>query len=156
MRGGNCSGASDCGTQSFGTPQTALSSLSTGLNAQPNSLLFTGVAPSCGMTGGKYPKKKRGMKKRKSHGGSGLTAIAVPAVLVAANQMYSRKGRKSRKGKSFRRRRSMRGGSYVAATADMDSSLAHGMNANHELSFGKVGANVGIEAGVKTMGEITL
>ena len=64
--------------------------------------LFTGKS-ACGMTGGKYPKKKRGKK----HGGSGLTAIAVPAALVAANQMYSRKGRK---GKSMRRRRSMRGG----------------------------------------------
>jgi len=152
MRGGIGSGAAGHGVASYGTFDLQMDKLTNNMfsNSNNSTNLLTGKA-ACGMTGGKYPKKKRGMKKRKSHGGSGLTAIAVPAVLVAANQMYSRKGRK---GKSFRRRRSMRGGSFVAASAGMDSTMAHGANANLELPFGKAGANVGIEAGMKTMGEI--
>jgi len=105
MRGGTgCSGASGCGLVSFGGPETALAKLNHDMFAPSNNStnLFTGKS-ACGMTGGKYPKKRRGKK----HGGSGLTAIAVPALLVTANQMYSRKGRK---GKSMRRRRSMRVG----------------------------------------------
>jgi hypothetical protein len=115
MRGGTlCSGTSGCGLVSFGGPETALAKLNHDMFAPSNNStnLFTGKS-ACGMTGGKYPKKKRGKK----HGGSGLTAIAVPAALVAANQMYSRKGRKGRKGKSMRRRRSMRGGQILYSTA---------------------------------------
>ena len=104
MRGGSCAGTSGCGTMSFGTSDMQMAKLNSDMHGPSNNAtnLLTGQS-ACGMTGGKYPKKKRGKK----HGGSGLTAIAVPAALVAANQMYSRKGRK---GKSMRRRRSMRGG----------------------------------------------
>ena len=154
MRGGTNGGASGHGVASFGSFEQQMRQLTSNMSAPSNNStnLLTGKA-GCGMTGGKYPKKKRGMKKRKSHGGSGLTAIAVPAILVAANQMYSRKGRK---GKSFRRRRSMRGGSFVAASAGMDSTMAHGMKANLELPFGKAGADMGIQAGMKTAGEISV
>ena len=154
MRGGSCAGASGCGVASFG-PTGGLTELNANMFAPSNNNttnLWTGKS-ACGMTGGKKSAKKRHGKK---HGGSGLTAIAVPAVLVATNQMYSRKGRKHRKGKSFRRRRSMRGGSVVAASAALDSSMAHATQANLELPFGKAGANVGMEAGVKTMGELNI
>ena len=117
MRGGTgCSGASGCGVLSNGSFDQQLSKLDSNMFAPSNNYtnLFTGKS-ACGMTGGKYPKKKRGKK----HGGSGLTAIAVPAALVAANQMYSRKGRKGRKGKSMRRRRSMRGGKYPPIRSNM-------------------------------------
>ena len=154
MRGGSCAGASGCGVASFGTLDQQMGKLNSDMYAPSNNStnLWTGKS-ACGMTGGKKSAKKRHGKK---HGGSGLTAIAVPAVLVATNQMYSRKGRKHRKGKSFRRRRSMRGGSVVAASAALDSSMAHATQANLELPFGKAGANVGMEAGVKTMGELNI
>lgn len=104
MRGGSCAGTSGCGTMSFGTSDMQMAKLNSDMHGPSNNAtnLLTGQS-ACGMTGGKYHKKSRGKK----HGGSGLTAIAVPALLVAANQMYSRKGRK---GKSMRRRRSMRVG----------------------------------------------
>ena len=107
MRGGSCAGTSGCGTMSFGTSDMQMAKLNSDMHGPSNNAtnLLTGQS-ACGMTGGKYHKKSRGKK----HGGSGLTAIAVPALLVAANQMYSRKGRKGHKGKSMRRRRSMRVG----------------------------------------------
>ena len=104
MRGGSCAGTSGCGTMSFGTSDMQMAKLNSDMHGPSNNAtnLLTGQS-ACGMTGGKYHKKRRGKK----HGGSGLTAIAVPALLVTANQMYSRKGHK---GKSMRRRRSMRVG----------------------------------------------
>ena len=105
MRGGSCVGTSGCGTLSFGTSDMQMAKLSSDMHGASNNNLLTGQS-ACGMTGGKYPKKRRGKK----HGGSSLTAIAVPAVLFAANRMYSRKNHKGRKGKSMRKRRSMRGG----------------------------------------------
>lgn len=154
MRGGIGSGAAGYGVASFGTFDQQMGKLNSDMYAPSNNStnLWTGKS-ACGMSGGKKSAKKRHGKK---HGGSGLTAIAVPAVLVATNQMYSRKGRKHRKGKSFRRRRSMRGGSFVAASAGMNSSLAHGANASFELPFGNASAGMGIEAGMKTTGSIAL
>lgn len=117
MRGGVCLGASGYGTAAWGSTASQMAQLE---NSSPASTLLV-AHPPAGMVGGKHHKK--GGKK---HGGSALAEIAVPIVLVAANQMYRPKASRKHKAMSFRRRRSMRGGEVADVSAELDTSMATG------------------------------
>ena len=130
MRGGVCMGASGYGTAAFGSTASQMAQLdnsspaSTLLVAHPPAGMVGGMLvarPPAGMVGGK--RHKKGGKK---HGGSALAEIAVPIVLVAANQMYRPKASRKHKAMSFRRRRSMRGGEVADVSAELDTSMATG------------------------------
>jgi hypothetical protein len=130
MRGGNCIGASGAGVQAWGTGQDQLIGLNNAMFAPSNNSSNVLVAHSpTAMLGGKT-------HHRKKYGGSGLTAMAVPVVLVTANQLFQQRKSKKHKGKSFRRR-SMRGGSYADASSELDNSMANGSTASN-LGYGEV------------------